>query len=306
MINEINEIPARAKEVYEATRKLSLPAGASYVGMGSSYYAALALYYQGISVFPEIASEFFHYRVRNSKSSLGVLISQSGRSSEVLWCAKTFKEYIAITNDPESPLATASNMNLLVDLKAGPERHSSSKTYINTLVALYNGHKIDCKRAIDKIGERINAYEDWAANAAEKIHLLISKRDQKGLFVIGNGPNVATAMQAALILSESTRFGFTGLPLSQYDHGPKESAKNSAVIAIDVNGPTSARTQRLLQLVNKAGAQIIHLHEDDVPEHLSPITTIMRLNYLAYHLAKKLRVSKTFAVGSKITEAEQE
>ncbi|MGF1638882.1 MAG: SIS domain-containing protein [Cyclobacteriaceae bacterium] len=305
MLKEIKEIPQKARLVYEQNVKLSLPAGAPYIGMGSSYYATLALYYQGISVIPEVASEFYNYRKRQSKPNLGVLISQSGRSSEVLWCSKLFNNYMAITNVPDSPLAKEENVSKVVDIMAGPERHSSTKTYINTLITLYRGHKLDPGKAVEALEQNINKYEDWGAESAEKIYQLINKREQKGLFIIGNGPNIATANQSALILSESTRYGFAAMPVSQFDHGPKESARNSVVIAIDTPGPGSVRTQRLLQLVKNAGGLVIHLQEDEIAENFSPITTIMPMNFLTYHLAKKLSISKTFSIGSKVTEAEK-
>lgn len=39
------------------------------------------------------------------------------------------------------------------------------------------------------------------------------------MYIIGSGPNIATALQAALILSESTKLNFTGIPIAQYDPG---------------------------------------------------------------------------------------
>jgi len=107
--------------------------------MGSSYYTCLTLKYAGKNIKPEIASEYFNYISPGKVSPLGVLISQSGESSETLWCRELFKEYVAITNEPDSSLAKATNVMEVIPLLAGREKYSSTTTYINTLVVLYKG-----------------------------------------------------------------------------------------------------------------------------------------------------------------------
>lgn len=305
MIDEIREIPEKAQKVHKSTQKLILPTGVPYLGMGSSHYATLALFYQGVNVRPETSSTYYNYLSKKRRANLGVLISQSGRSSETLWCRGLFNEYIAITNDAKSKLASADNVKRLVELKAGLETHSSTKTYINTLIALFSGHKIDTKPAIDKIVSNMKAYEEWGKAAADKLYKIINSGKYKGIYIIGNGPNVATASQAALMLSESTKYPVIGMSVSQYDHGPKETANGSAVIVIRSNGPSYHRTNTLFKIVENAGATVIYLEEPDLPEYLSTVTMIMPLNFMAHYLAEKLKVEKTFEVGEKVTEVKE-
>ena len=61
--------------------------------MGSSLFAALAFKYMGFDIYPEMASEFYNYLQKGKKYPNGVLLSQSGRSTEVLWCAELFEIY---------------------------------------------------------------------------------------------------------------------------------------------------------------------------------------------------------------------
>jgi len=305
MIEEIREIPERAQKIYTSTEKVFLPTGVPYLGMGSSYFATLALYYQGIDIRPETSSTYFNYLSKKHKADLAVLISQSGRSSETLWCRELFKEYIAITNDAKSKLASAQNVKRLVELKAGLETHSSTKTYINTLIALFRGHKVNVWPAIEKLKARMEEYEAWGKEAADKIYKILNSGKYKGIYVIGNGPNIATAYQAALMLSESTKYPVVGMSVSQYDHGPKETANGSVVIVIRSNGPSYHRTNTLFKIVANAGAKVLYVEESDLPEYLSTITTIMPLNFMAQYLADKLKVENTFEVGEKVTEVKE-
>ncbi len=305
MIKEIKEIPEKALKVLKSTQKLVLPTGVPYLGMGSSYFTTLALYYQGIDIKPETASTYYNYLRKNMSNELGVLISQSGKSSEVLWCAKLFHEYIAITNFAKSELASFDSVKRIVELKAGSEAFSSTKTYINTLIALYNGHKIDPSPAVDKLMTNMKDYERWGKEAAEVLFKLITDGRYKGFYVIGNGPNLATAYKAALTMTEMTKYPTHGMSVSSYDHGPKESAKGSAIIVIKSDGPSYRRTSQLFKLVDKAGAEVVYLEADDVPEYLSPITSAVPLFFMSYYLAENLHVKKAFEVGEKVTEGKK-
>ena len=103
MIGEIREIPEKARLCYKNNRSIRLPMHVPYIGMGSSYYAPLALKYLGCNIIPEIASEYYHYSSKNKDHNLAVLISQSGYSSETVWNIEKFTEYIALVNDNSQP-----------------------------------------------------------------------------------------------------------------------------------------------------------------------------------------------------------
>ena len=97
---------------------------------------------------------------------MGVLISQSGESSETLWCRELFHKVIAITNEAESSLARSPNVKELILLNAGKEDYSSTKTYINTLVVLYNGFKVDIRNALENIDANLEIYREWGEKTA--------------------------------------------------------------------------------------------------------------------------------------------
>ena len=304
MLSEILDIPESAWYCYENTRHISLPANVPYLGMGSSYFAALTLRYYEKEIFPEIASEYFNYISPGKILPLGVLISQSGESSETLWCRDLFKEYIAITNEAQSSIVRSPNIKEVILLRAGREDFSSTKTYVNTLVALYNGFGIDTRFALENLDTSFAMYREWAEKTAVELSEYIRKEKINGITFIGNGPNIATAYQAALTFSETTKLSATGMALSQYDHGPKEASSGSIIFSIQAKGASLERTVRLTETLSAAGAQIIPLEEINLPEILSPFTVIVRINFLSFFLSKLLGIKRTFNLGNKITRVE--
>lgn len=302
MLQEIKEIPPRASEFWNAPVKFELPFNVPYLGMGSSYFAPLAFKFMGIRIHPEMASEFYNYQAKGSRFPKGVILSQSGRSSEALWCTKLFESYTGISNYTQNALCTSPNVSGIIDLMAGDEQYSSSKTYINTLLALFKGLGFDASDAIALLEKKMSEYSKKGEEMANQVFELITNKKNHGIYVIGSRPNIATAYEAALILSESTKLCFTGLPMAQYDHGPKETAANSIVIQILSKGACYDRSIRISEMISKAGAIVITVEEPDIEENFSVLHNIVPFNFMAYFLAQKLNIGDTFVIGGKVTE----
>ena len=308
ILNEILEIPARARDILNSPTS-SLPLHVPYLGMGSSYFAPLAFKYMGVPIQPELASEYVYYGAKGQKVPMAVLLSQSGRSSEVLWCREFVDQYVAVSNYANSDLCTAPNVARVLPIMAGEEHYSSSKTYINTLVALFNGFGFSPDAAVALIADNFEQYREQGHKLAEQVLAVRSQFPIHGMYVTGSGPNIGTAYEAALILSESTKLNFHGLPMAQYDHGPKETAKDSIVIKILAKGPAYERTQRLSEMITKAGAHVFTVEapasgNNATDENFSILHNIIPFNFMAYYMAETLNIGETFVVGGKVTEVD--
>lgn len=302
MENELYDIPIQARLCYEKNKGLILPDKVPYIGMGSSYFAAVTLRYLGVKVFPELAGEYYHFLRAIKQFDNAVLISQSGRTTDVLNCASCFREYIAITNNIESPLANQSNLKLLVPIYAGSELFSSTKTFINTLVTLYLGHGFDVKDVLDSVERRFPEFELAGNLIGAALYKGIRKENAKCL-ILGSGPNVGIAYQAALMLSESTKFPFIGMSLTQYEHGYKETARNEVVIVINPSkGILYKRTNKLIDVLRKVDAKVFEINEPELDEIYSPFTSILPFFFMARFLSAKLGIKAPFLIGNKITE----
>ncbi|MCY7357977.1 MAG: hypothetical protein LH609_11050 [Rudanella sp.] len=303
VLSEILEIPVRAAEVLTHPVE-PLPLHVPYLGMGSSYFAPLAFKYMGLPILPELASEYVYYLANGKKKPLAVLLSQSGRSSEVLWCRDLFEQYVAVSNDPDSDLCTASNVAQVLNIRAGVEHYSSSKTYVNTLLALFKGFGFSPTATVARLAGNFEQYQQQGKELAAQVLALRKQYPIHGMYITGSGPNIGSAYEAALILSESTKLNFHGLPMAQYDHGPKETAQNSIVIQILAKGAAYDRSRRLSDTVARSGAHVFAVEApSDVEEHFSVLYTIIPFNFMAYYLAQALNIGETFVVGGKVTEA---
>jgi glucosamine--fructose-6-phosphate aminotransferase (isomerizing) len=301
MISEIKEIPEYAEKVLTTEELFSLPPHVPYIGIGSSYYAPLAMQLAGYPVNAYPASEFYH--VNQGKSfPHGVLISQSGKSSEVLWCSKLFREYIAVTNEGESPLAMNANCSEKLLMHAGREEFSSSKTYVNTLLVLLRGFQSDIHPLVAFLRDYMAEAERTGREMAAFVHEKQTKGVLRGIFILGAGCSTATALQASLICSESTRMVFTGMPLAWYDHGYKETAEGSVVLFIAPESETDARrAEKIAGLVGKSGGY--PYFTKPLPGGLfKPVLEIIPFNFLAVYLAEYLGRKDFFTIGSKVTE----
>lgn len=299
--HELYEIPYRFELCYQKNKGLILPEDIPYIGMGASYIALETFKYLGIRIFPEKAAEYSNYLVSNRKVNNGVLISQSGHSSETLWCAEYFKSFIGIVNDDTSPLVKHNNCDKQVLLYSGSEERLTSKTYLNTLLVLYLGFGFDPKEVLPVYKNQMQHFE----YIGKELGALIRKKKKgwrkKFVYVLGNGPNIATANLAALVLSEVLKSPVLSMSVSDYDHGFKETSKNVLVIAINHEGPEYNRTKHLLKTINEAGAEVFELSDPIVSTVFSPLIFPMYFLFAAEYLLDAFNVKTIFEVGNKVT-----
>lgn len=302
MYKEIKEIPEKARMCYKKNKGLILPENLPYLGMGSSHIATKVFRYLGIDLYPEMASDYYNYLTKYKKAKNGVLISQSGHSSETMWCAEYFDSFIAIVNNEKSPLGQHENCSNIISLYADEEKSIPGKTYINTLITMYLGFGFDPWSAIEAITEHLSFFQRRGVELGEIIYKRIRWRRRKGIYIIGSGPNIATAAHAALILGKVTKLPVASMAVAQYDHGAIESAQNTLVIGVNHEGPDFERTKNILNTVQSAGGKTFELISPKVDSIFSPITFSMPFFFAVEYLASKLNVSDPFSVGKKITK----
>lgn len=301
MKSEIYEIPYRAELCYQKNKGVIMPEDVPYIGMGASNIATKTFRYLGIDILPEKAAEYYNYLIKFKNPENGVLISQSGHSSETLWCADYVNSFIAVVNDENSPLGKHKNCSKRVLLYSGDEKNISAKTYINTLLVLYLGFGFDPQDAVVVLKDQLLHFEQIGVQIGELIRKRLRWGRKAPIYILGNGPNIATANISALALSKVIKTPVLSMSVSQYDHGFKETAKDSLVIAINHKGPEKKRTRKLLETVQAAGAKVFEVNNILVESVYSPITLPLPFYFAADYLSNKLKVKSLFEVGDKIT-----
>lgn len=290
MKNEIYEIPYRAELCYQKNKGIILPEDVPYIGMGASSIASKAFRYLGINIFSEKSAEYYNYLIKYKKPKSGVLISQSGQSAETLWCADLVDSFVAIVNDEGSQLAKHSNCSKSVLLYSGTEKSITAKTYINTLLVLYLGFGFDPLHTINVLKKQMVHFEEIGTQIGDLIRSSIRWRKKCAIYILGNGPNIATANMAALVLSKVIKVPVLSMSVSHYEHGFQETAKDSLVIAINHIGPEQKRTKKLLKTVEKIGAKIFEVNNTLVESVYSPITLPLPFYFAAEYISNKFKL----------------
>lgn len=239
-----------------------------------------------------------------------VAVSQSGRSPDVVTVVEQARQAgrptLAITNDPESPLALAAEQ--VLDLGAGTEESvAATKTYTASLLALAAvscalsgaATRVDeLRRVPDALGVVVEATTGVEA-AAE----VLTGHD-RGVCV-GRGLNLSTAHETALKVTELT--GMLLAPYSPADlmHGPVAAVRaDTPVVLLAPEEPASASVLDVLPEVRRRGAPTVVVRSaggrtpDDVhlvelpeaaalPGWLTPLTTTVAGQLLAWRAAER-------------------
>ncbi len=237
--------------------------------------------------------------------ALVIGMSQSGRSPDIVAVLDEARRdgalTLAITNDPESPLARVAD--IVVPLEAGPELAvAATKTYVAELVvvALLSEalRGVDPDPALGTLPEALAGTLDLEASI---VTLAGRLAPAPASVVLARGFQYPTAREWALKLKEVAGVFADAYSAADYEHGPISLVEPGLpVLAVVSSGPTLAGLLELLERLADDGADLLVLSdaaearalgrgslafESNVPEWLAPIVAIVPCQLFAYHLA---------------------
>lgn len=248
---------------------------------------------------------------RRSDWSGGLLlsISQSGQSPDLLAVIEAARKSgcptLTITNQADSPLAERSDH--VIECLAGLERSvAATKTYVASLAAIAGvvatvdpGAGLDTG-ALSAVAQRtIDAAEGWVADSGVAEAFV----ESTGSLVVGRGYNLATALEVALKLIETSRRFAIGYSAADFEHGPMVLAsEGNPVLFFESPGSMGVRTRPLRQRLISTGADLWTVAAKpcspsdtktltlpiEVPDELSPIPFVLPGQLLAEAVARHL------------------
>jgi glucosamine--fructose-6-phosphate aminotransferase (isomerizing) len=239
---EIREQPAAVRRLLEHKSEFVAVAEAAarrgpgvvrMVGHGSSDNAASFGVYafgllSGLTATRDSISLLVYYGAKLDLSrSTVVALSQSGRTPDVLDYverARTGGAFtIAITNEPDSDLARAAEA--VLPLEAGLEHAvAATKTYSNQLAALallagcIAGRCDEVAGLLDEVAGQLEEHLPEFERLASSLAVPFASVSR--MFVIGRGPEFATAREIALKLLETCQIAAEPLTATDLAHGP--------------------------------------------------------------------------------------
>lgn len=148
--------------------------------------------------------------------SLGIAISQSGQSPDVVAVIESLKEQghdtLAITNEADSPLAKVADRTL--HLNVGLEKCvAATKTYSASILAAYTLVMRESPEVPDRAW--LKFCQDTASRFAYNIHAA------RLVFSLGRGYTFCTAQETALKLMECALVPCKSYFSADFEHGPK-------------------------------------------------------------------------------------
>jgi glucosamine--fructose-6-phosphate aminotransferase (isomerizing) len=281
-------------------------------GHGSSYNSLyptlLKLNSNGIPSILWQTAELLHYGINQIDShSLLIVNSQSGQSAEVISLINKISDqhpsiFLSLTNNPTSDLGR--NSDIIIPLNAGEEYGVATKTYINALgmSALLSiqlcGENIN--NVIIEMQSACNAMEKYLAGWQSKVNEIDEIIGEiKNTIIVGRGPSMATAMNAALNQKEAAWRFTEGMNAGEFRHGPLELADpNMTLIIIEGDPITSPMNYSLAEEVKGYGCDVIwignhppakvsSINIPEVADIARPMAEILPLQLLAHVLANR-------------------
>jgi glucosamine--fructose-6-phosphate aminotransferase (isomerizing) len=237
--------------------------------------------------------------------ALVVGVSQSGQSTDIVEVvragARQRAATLAVTNDPDSPLAETAEH--VVDIQAGAEKSiAATKTYTAQLTALAllascwvdDADRVDAIRRLPEQVAETLGLDDFVSRRAERYRYI------HDCVVVGRGYNYATAFEISLKLKELTYVVAEPYSSADFRHGPIALIERGfPVICVVPSGVAYDHVYKLASDLRARDAELVVISDQvtaldlgttafrlpaGVPEWLSPITAVVPGQLLALHL----------------------
>ena len=240
------------------------------------------------------------------KDALVIGISQSGRSPDIISVIKEGNQQgcltLAITNEPDSPLAQSSKF--VLDIHAGAEKAvAATKTYTAELMAIAMlSSAISGNEANWQVLAKVKAWMQSVLGLDDQVASIVQRfRYMERTVVLGRGYNYSTAFEWALKLKELTYIVAEPYSFADFQHGPIAMVeKGFPVMVVTSMGGVAAQSLEIIKtLRNDLLAELVVVSNDraalklaqspiaiprDIPEWVSPMINILPAQLFAHHL----------------------
>ncbi|MCW8125579.1 glucosamine-6-phosphate deaminase NagB-II [Microbulbifer halophilus] len=307
METEAREAPERIDGQLQANAEIMAKLGerlrreppkfAMIVGRGSSDHAGVFAKYlieieTGVPTFaaaPSVSSVYG--RTLKLDGALVIVISQSGRSPDILAQARMAKEAgaytVALVNDESAPIKDI--VDQTVPLKAGPEKAvAATKSYLATLAAVLQlvANWTDDRallEAVDKLPQTLR--DAVAADTQLRPEDLAAV---KNLVVLGRGPGYGITRELALKLKEVCNIHAESFSSAEFLHGPVTLVEQKlTVINVPIEDESfEAHSEQIADIIRRGGTLVnLHVPSKGVHPRVAPLALLQRFYIDVAHVA---------------------
>lgn len=323
---DFSELVKLKKELREAKKII-------FLGCGTSYNASLLgnLIFEeitGIDCEYEFADEFDARKPVIGKSTIVIILSQSGETADAIKAAKLVRKkgavIIALVNKEKSRLEKEADKTIY--LGAGCEKAvAATKTFIAqiTILILLAIYFVQLKKKknnsallikeLKKIPQKIDSIIKDEKNIKNLAKKLVKTKD---IVILGKKFNYPIALEGAQKIKETCYLPIEGYATDEFKHGPEAIInKNFPCIFIAPNDSTYQKSLGLIKELKQIGASIFVIatrgnkgldkisnniiYISRTEEIISPILSVIPLQLLSFHLSvlKKINVDQPRNIG---------
>lgn len=281
------------------------------VGRGSSDHAGVFAKYlieietgtPTMAAAPSVSSVYG--RSMKLKDALVIVITQSGRSPDILAQAKMAREAgaytVALVNDETAPIGDI--VDLVLPLKAGPENAvAATKSYLATLSAIaqlvaYWSDNTEMKAALEQLPAQLS-------EAADADRQLFSEplKGVTSLVVLGRGPGYAVTKEIALKLKEVCNIHAESFSSAEFLHGPVTLVERKlTVIDVPIEDESYKAHCEQIADIKSRGATMINMHVpvEGMHPRLAPLALLQRFYLDVAEVAVSLGINPDSPAGLK-------
>jgi len=272
-------------------------------GMGASLFASIPLEYAlcalGIDAVAIEAGELLHYRLPAFHNAVVIVVSRSGESIEItriLHALKGRAPIIGICNEPQSTLATTSDVSILIH--SHDDDYVAVQTYTGTLLTQYllaAAVAGTSPAAIQLSHALLPAFAELVQHSHAAAHTWdIFLRPESPIFLLARGPSCASAHEGALLFNEVAKTPAIPMAAGSFRHGPVEVVDGNFIgLVFAPHGPTQPLNLALAADLARFGGSIrilgptgITAGLPEIPETLAPLFEILPVQVAALRLAQ--------------------
>jgi glucosamine--fructose-6-phosphate aminotransferase (isomerizing) len=275
MARETAEIPTAAERLLSRANVFAAiverigrakPRFIVFCGRGSSGHVGVYLRYLfevrlgllASAAAPSVVTAY--QRPLELRDSLFVVVSQSGRSPDLINATRVARKFgaltLAIVNDENSPVAASAE--LVLPISAGAENAiAATKTVALSMIAGAQlvatlGRDDDLNEGLQHLPLRLSEalacdWSAWADTAAEA----------PATFVVGRGYGLGCVREIALKVAEILRVPALGYSAAELRHGPRASiSPTTPVLVLRQNDQAAIAVDELVRDLNDAGETV--------------------------------------------------
>lgn len=277
-----------------------------FTGNGTAYHSS-TLGAQILWDSPKQWGSIQSYELEHYHKISGTLagFSHTGKTKSTVDAMKSVGKdvtTVGVSHYPDTPIVKASNHGIVIG--NSPDRSlCNTKAFFDNAFAAIEISKVFGNidiNARDFLTMVEHGIRDLEKPVKEAVQAMPKPRD---IFVLGAGPSLIAAREAAQKFKESTHLHAEGIELEEFNHGCTSVIDDQTLVVI-INSPeVKQRTEDIVNACRTVGTKTLVLNgggdytiglEEPGNRYLYPVAAMVPLYYTAYYLALKLGINPDY------------